>query len=139
MCNYDNCMDHGRNPYVVNVEKSAMQNTNFRTAIWTGCHLQMTVMSIPVCSEIGLELHEDTDQMIRVEEGMACVKMGCNRNQPGYQRDLRMGDVIFVPAGTWHNVMNTGRCPLKLSTVYAPPHHPVGTVHRTKADAQRAY
>lgn len=139
MCNYFNYMDYGPNAYVVNVEKMAMQNVNFRTAIWTGCHLQMTLMSIPVCSEIGLEIHNDTDQMIRVEEGMACVKMGCNRNQLGYQQDLGMGDVIFVPAGTWHNVINTGRCPLKLSTVYAPPHHQAGTVHRTKADAQREY
>lgn len=135
MCNNKN-KDYGPNPYVINVEDAAMKNTNFRTALWTGCHLQMTLMSIPVCSDIGLEVHEDTDQVIRVEEGMGCVNMGCNRNRLGYEQSLRMGDVVFVPAGTWHNIINTGNCPLKLSTVYAPPHHPAGTMHRTKEDAK---
>ena len=138
MCNNKN-LDHGPNPCVINVEETAKQNMNFRTAIWTGCHLQMTVMCISECSDIGLEIHEDTDQIIRVEEGMACVEMGCNRNRLGHQYNLCVGDVVFVPAGTWHNIINTGNCALKLSTVYAPPHHPAGTVHRTKEDAQRAY
>ena len=132
-------IDYGPNPYVINVKDAAMKNSNFRTALWTGCCLQMTLMSIPVCSDIGLEVHEDTDQVIRVEEGMGCVKMGCNRNCLGYEQRLQVGDVVFVPVGTWHNIINTGNCPLKLSTIYAPPHHPAGTVHRTKEDAQRAY
>lgn len=59
--------DPGPNPYVINIEQTATQNQNFRTAVWTGCHLQMTVMCIPPCSEIGLEIHGDTDQLIRVE------------------------------------------------------------------------
>ena len=138
MCNNKN-IDYGPNPYVINVKNAAMKNTNFRTALWTGCHMQMTLMSIPVCSDIGLEVHEDTDQVIRVEEGMGCVKMGYNRNCLGYEQRLQVGDVVFVPVGTWHNIINTGNCPLKLSTIYAPPHHPAGTVHRTKEDAQRAY
>ena len=88
-------MDHGPDPYVVNVANAAMYNSNFRTAIWTGRHAQMTLMSIPVCSDIGLEIHEDTDQIIRIEEGMALVKMGCNRNQLDFQQNVCKGEVIL--------------------------------------------
>lgn len=137
MNNCRNHMDYGPNPYVINVENAAMQNSNFRTAIWTGCHLQMTLMCIPVCEDIGLEIHEGADQIIRIEEGMALVKMGCNKECLNYQQNVCKGDVIFVPADTWHNIMNTGRTPLKVSAVYAPPHHPVGTVHCTKVDAEK--
>ena len=92
-------------------------------------------MSIPTCGEIGVEIHPDTDQFIRVEGGQALVRMGACREKLNFQRSLSMGDAIFVPAGTWHNILNNGNCPLKLSSIYAPPHHPKGTVHRTKADA----
>lgn len=136
---YRSKVDYGPEPYVANIAEKAAQNSNFRTTIWTGCHLQMTLMSIPVCAYIGLEIHEDTDQMIRIEEGMALVRMGCNRSCLDYQQNVCKGDVIFVPAGMWHNVMNTGQMPLKVSAVYAPPHHKAGTVHRTKADAEMEY
>lgn len=128
-------MDYGPNPYVVNVANAAMCNSNFRSAIWTGRYAQMTLMCIPVCSEIGMEVHNDTDQIIRIEEGNAQVKMGCSRNLTDCQENLCKGDAVFVPAGIWHNIINVGRVPLKVSTIYAPPHHPAGTVHRTRADA----
>lgn len=121
-------------PYVENVLQRAVRNTNYRTEIWTGCYAQMTLMCIPVCSDIGLEIHEDTDQLIRIEQGMGLVKMGGCKEWPDFQRKVCKGDVIFVPAGTWHNVINIARVPLKVSAVYAPPHHPVGTVHRTKEE-----
>ena len=121
-------------PYVENVLQRAVRNTNYRTEIWTGCYAQMTLMCIPVCSDIGLEIHEDTDQLIRIEQGMGLVKMGSCKERPDFQRKVCKGDVIFVPAGTWHNVINIARVPLKVSAIYAPPHHPVGTVHRTKED-----
>lgn len=127
--------DYGPNPYVGNIAKEAVQNKNFRTTIWTGCYAQMTLMCIPTCSDIGLEIHEGTDQIIRIEEGTAMVKVGYNRNRMDHCWNVGSGDVIFVPAGTWHNVINTGDCALKVSAVYAPPHHPSGTIHRTKADA----
>ena len=130
--------DKGAEPYVENMELVAAYNTNFRTAIWTGCHLQMTLMSIPACGEIGQEIHQDTDQYIRVEQGYAVVSMGANKNRMDVVQNMRRGDAVFVPAGTWHNIVNAGRMPLNLSSIYAPPHHPKGTVHRTKEDAERA-
>lgn len=129
--------DPGPNPYVINIEQTAMQNPNFRTAVWTGCHLQMTVMCIQPCGEIGFEIHPDTDQLIRVEQGTAAVKIGECKNQPDFQQNMCKGDAVFIPAGTWHNIVNTGRKVLKVSSVYAPPNHRRGTVHPTKADAER--
>lgn len=136
MCNnyYGMQTDYGPNPYVGNIAREAVRNKNFRTAIWTGCYAQMTLMCIPVGSDIGLEIHEDTDQIIRIEQGTAMVKMGCDKHQLNHCWNVCMGDVIFVPACTWHNVINTGNMPLKVSVVYAPPHHPKGTIHCTKAD-----
>ena len=129
--------DYGPYPYAVNVERLAMENRNFRTAVWTGCHMQMTVMMIPMCGEIGLEVHPETDQFIRVEQGRAVVQMGECKERVEFQQNLCKGDAVFIPAGMWHNVLNTGRQPLRLSTIYAPSQHPRGTVHRTKADAEK--
>lgn len=129
--------DHGPNPYVTNIEETAIQNQNFRTAVWTGCHLQMTVMSIPPCGEIGREVHSNTDQLIRVEQGTAVVKIGECANHPDFQQNMCQGDAVFIPAGTWHNIVNIGRNALKVSSVYAPPNHRRGTVHCTKEDAER--
>lgn len=127
--------DHGPEPFAANIMGAARQNQNFRTAFWTGDCLQMTLMSIPVGCDIGLELHPETDQFIRVEHGRAFVCMGACKEKLDFQCRLNTGDGVFVPAGAWHNICNTGDCPLKLSSIYAPPHHPKGTVHRTKADA----
>lgn len=126
-------------PYAANVFQMAVQNTNYRTEIWTGCYAQMTLMCIPACSDIGLEVHKDTDQLIRIEQGTALAKMGNCKDHLDFQKQICKGDTVFVPAGTWHNVFNIGRMPLKLSVVYAPPHHPAGTVHRTKEEAENAY
>ncbi|MDD4593321.1 MAG: cupin domain-containing protein [Parabacteroides sp.] len=92
-------------------------------------------MCIPPCGEIGLEVHPQTDQFLRLEEGKGIVKMGSRKEHLDFQRQVCRDDAIFVPAGTWHNVINTGRTPLKLYSIYAPPHHPHGTIHRTKAEA----
>lgn len=129
-------MDYGGKPYVENIEKMGLTNTNFRTAIWTGSHMQMTLMCIPPCGDIGLEVHPNTDQFIRVEQGKALVKMGPCQKQLNFSQMMYKGDAVFIPAGAWHNVMNVETRPLKVSVIYAPSHHPKGTVHRTKQDAQ---
>lgn len=129
--------DPGAVPLTINIGQKSRQNQNFRTVLWTGNHLQLTVMCIPFRGEIGLELHPDTDQLIRVEEGQATVRMGKRQDQMTFRRCLGVGDAVLIPCGTWHNIVNTGNRMLKLSSVYAPPQHPRGTVHRTKADAQR--
>lgn len=129
--------DHGSDSFVVNIPCAARHNQNFRSALWTGQHMQMTLMCIPVCGDIGLEMHPKTDQFIRVESGEALVRMeSCRENLDGYRR-LSAGDGVFVPCGTWHNILNTGNCPLMLSSIYAPPQHTKGTVHHTKADAEK--
>ena len=130
--------DQGNHPYVVDIEEAAEQNRRFRTALWTGRHLQVVLMSLRSGEDIGLEIHRHTDQFLRIEEGHGLVQMGRERNNLNFQRNIREDDAIMVPAGTWHNIINTGRKPLKLYTIYAPPHHPHGTVHRTKAEAKAA-
>lgn len=130
--------DYGPNPFVVNIEAVTKQNNNFRIALWTGSHLQLTLMSINVNEDIGLEIHPDTDQFLRIEQGHGMVKMGPSKDKLNFQRTFNENDVILVPAGTWHNVINTGHIPLKLYSIYAPPHHPFGTVHETKAAAMAA-
>ena len=128
--------DYGPKPFTANIPCALRQDQNFRRAFWTGCRLQMTLMTIPACGEIGVEMHPDTDQFIRVEEGQAQVCMGAFRERLDTTCRLVSGDALFVPGGTWHNVRNTVACPLKLTSIYAPPEHPRGTVHRMKADAE---
>jgi mannose-6-phosphate isomerase-like protein (cupin superfamily) len=130
--------DLGPKPYVVDVEQVTTANDTFRTAAWTGEHLQMTLMSIPVGGEIGLELHEGTDQFLRVEAGQARVQMGKAKDDLSYDKQVEADWAIFVPTGWWHNVTNTGDEPLKVYSIYAPSHHPHGTVQQTKADADAA-
>lgn len=124
--------DYGPEPYVVNIEEAANQNYNYRLALWTGTHLQLTLMSINAREDIGLEMHPDVDQFIRIEEGKGLVVMGNSRNNLWFQRNVSAGYVILIPAGTWHNLINMGCTPLKLYSIYAPPKHPHGTVEPTK-------
>ena len=97
----------------------------------------MTLMEIPVHGDIGVEMHPETDQVVRVEEGRALVCMGCTSDELGFRCCLFAGEAVFIPGGIWHNILNAGSCPLKLSSCYAPPQHPHGTIHRTKADGTR--
>lgn len=130
--------DYGPQPLVFNIEKATTQNRTFRTAMWTGTHLQVTLMSINVGEDIGAEIHPELDQFLRIEQGQGLVQMGYTRDNMNLQARVSDDDAIIVPAGTWHNLINTGRVPLKLYSIYAPPQHPHGTVHRTKADAMAA-
>ena len=127
--------DHGPQATVLDLESSTLANTNFRAAIWTGCHLQVTLMSIPIDSEAGLEIHPNIDQFLRVEAGRAKVLMGTSRDDLTFESDTEENCAILVPAGMWHNIINTGGEPLKLYSIYAPPNHRHGTVHATIQDA----
>ncbi len=137
---YNNCEqcinlgDYGPQPYVVNIQEAANQNYNFRLALWTGTHLQLTLMNIHAQGDIGLESHQGIDQFLRIEEGQGLVLMGDSRDNLWFQRMVYPGCVIFVPACTWHNIINTGCTPLKLYSIYAPPEHPHGTIHKNKED-----
>ncbi len=130
--------DYGSEPFVINIDQATKQNNTFRTTLWTGNHLQLTLMSINVGEDIGLENHPNLDQFLRVEQGQGLVKMGYSKENLNFQRRVTDGYAIIIPAGTWHNLINTGNRPLKLYSIYAPPQHPKGTVHRTKADAMAA-
>ena len=128
----------GKKPYVVDIEELTTENSNFRTAEWTGEFLQMTTMSIEVGGEVGLEIHKDTDQFLRIESGKAKVLMGKTKENLNFETEAKDDDAIFVPSGYWHNILNSGDEPLKLYSIYAPPHHPAGTVHETYEIAMKA-
>lgn len=133
-----NMEDFGPQPFVADIEKVTLCNPNFRTALWTGEHLQVTLMHIPVGGEIGLEIHPHLDQFLRIEKGMGLVKMGQSMQSLDYQKEVLEGYAVLIPASTWHNLINTGSEPIKLYSIYAPPQHPHGTVHKTKAEADAA-
>lgn len=118
--------------YATDIKKLTEENTNFRTVLHTGQHSQIVAMSIPVGGDIGEETHEDTDQMLFFVDGEGEAILS------GETRKVEEHDVVFVPAGTTHNFKNVGDEDLKLFTVYAPPEHPDGTVHKTKAEAEAA-
>jgi mannose-6-phosphate isomerase-like protein (cupin superfamily) len=114
------------------IEDAARANDDFRRVLYTGPHAQLVVMSIPPGGEIGEETHDDVDQMLTFVAG------GGEAILDGQATEVGPEDLVFVPAGTLHNVRNAGTADLKLYTVYAPPEHPDGTVHRTKAEADAA-
>lgn len=116
--------------YINNIEKETLENNNFRTVLFTSKFMQLVVMSIPVKGDICMEIHQ-IDQLIRVEKGNAKSILN------GVERNLTDGDVVIIPAGTEHNIENTGDEDLKLYTVYATPNHKRGTIHKTKEDAEK--
>ena len=127
--------DYGGEAFVFNIDHAANMNEAFRRTLWTGRDLQLTLMSIPPCGEIGVEMHSDVDQFIRVVSGRAKVYFGNCQKSLEERACVDSRDAIIIPAGTWHNVVNASSHPLKLYSVYAPPQHPFGTVHQTREDA----
>jgi mannose-6-phosphate isomerase-like protein (cupin superfamily) len=117
--------------YHIDIEKKSLENNHFREVLFTGPHSQLVVMALQVGEEIGQETHPDTDQFIRVESGEGKAILD------GQEYELADGSALVIPAGAEHNVINTSSTePLKLYTVYTPPEHPDGTVHKTKAEAE---
>jgi mannose-6-phosphate isomerase-like protein (cupin superfamily) len=124
--------------WAADIEELTEDNTNFRKVIWTGAHSELTLMSIEPGDEIGLEVHPDHDQFLRIEGGKAQVRAGASKDNLTETIDVEEDWAFIVPAGTWHNVINTGDAPLRLYTVYSPANHEPGTVHVTKAEADAA-
>ena len=120
------------------IEAATLANETFRTVLFTGKHTQLTVMHLQAGEEIGLEVHGEIDQFIRVESGLARVTMGSTKTTVEETHELEDDWAVIIPAGVWHNVINVGDGPLKLYSLYSPPEHPDGTVHPTKADADAA-
>jgi mannose-6-phosphate isomerase-like protein (cupin superfamily) len=110
----------------------AEQSADFRRVLWTGRHTQLVIMTLPVGGEIGDEVHGDTDQILTFVSGTGEARVGPDA------RKVTQGDLVVVPAGTQHNVVNTGPIPLVLYTVYGPPEHAEGAVHATKEEAEEA-
>lgn len=119
--------------YVDDIEARTVENTDFRRVLYTGRNLQLVLMSLRAGEEIGEEVHHDRDQFFRVEAGKGEVSID------GRRKAIESEMAIVVPAGARHNVRNTGREDLKVYTIYAPPEHVDGTVHRTKAEADAAH
>ena len=128
--------DHGKQPVVENIEGMTLENDNFRTTIWTGDKLQVTLMTIQPGDDIGLEIHHGIEQFLRIEQGEGLCQMGPSEDKLNFEREVKADDIIIVPADTWHNVTNKGDEPIKLYSIYAGPDHEPGTVHKTHEDAE---
>lgn len=121
--------------WIGDIEQATLDNTTFRTVLFTGGHTQLTVMSIEQGDDIGRELHPEHDQFIRIGRGTARVELSTSEDSVDETHDVEADWAVIVPAGVWHNVVNTGDGELKVYSLYSPPEHPDGTVHPTKADA----
>lgn len=118
--------------YHVNIEKKSVENKFFREVLFTGPNSQLVVMSLMPGEDIGMETHDGVDQFIRIEAGKGTAVLD------GVEHELEDGSAVVIPAGTEHNIINGSKKePLKLYTVYSPPNHPHGTIHKDKAEAER--
>jgi mannose-6-phosphate isomerase-like protein (cupin superfamily) len=133
--------EHEEDPmtgWVGNMEETTLANSTFRTVVFTGTTMQLTVMRLGPGEEIGWEMHDHLDQFIRIEQGTARITMGPSRDEVAETHGVEADWAVIVPGGTWHNVTNVGDGELRLYSIYAPPEHPDGAVHRTKAEADAA-
>lgn len=120
--------------WTADIEKLTVENTNFRTVVYTGEHAQLTLMSLKVGEDIGWEAHNNLDQFLRLEQGTARLDLGSTEDKVEESQEIAADWALIIPAGTWHNVVNTGEDEVKLYSLYSPPEHAPGTVHVTKAD-----
>ena len=134
--NADRIKDVGPNPHFFDIESATKDNPNYRSVAWSGRYLQVTLMSIPVGGDIGLEAHPETDQFLRLDAGTGRVQMGATKDNLTHTKEVSDGWCVLVPAGTWHNITNTGDGPMQIHAIYAPAHHKPDKVHTTNADAE---
>lgn len=120
------------NGYVANIEEKTLANSFFRQVLFTAKYSQLVLMALQPGEEIGTEVHEEHDQFFRFESGIGKVVID------GVESVVKDGSAVVVPAGAQHNVINTGQELMKLYTIYSPPEHKDGTIHKTKAEAMQA-
>lgn len=118
--------------FVKDIESLTVKNKYFRHVLFTGKYAQLVVMSLKPGEDIGDEVHKTVDQFFRIESGQA--RFVFNEKEV---HNVKAGAGVLIPAGTWHNVINTGKKDLKLYTIYSPPNHPDGVIRKTKADAMK--
>ena len=128
--------DCGPRPYAFDIERATKENSNYRSVAWSGRYLQVTLMSIPVGGDIGLEAHPQTDQFLRLDAGSGLVQMGPAKDQLTFEKEVSDGWCVLVPSGTWHNITNIGTTPMQVYAIYAPSHHAPDKVHATAAAAE---
>ena len=129
-------VDIGPDPKSFDIELATNHNPDYRAVACSGRYLQVTLMSIPVGSDIGLEAHPETDQFLRLESGNGRVQMGDTKDHLTFDEKVSDGWCVLVPAGTWHNITNVGAAPMQLYAIYAPAHHTPGKVQSTAAIAK---
>ncbi|MGM0598140.1 MAG: cupin domain-containing protein [Myxococcota bacterium] len=127
--------DMGKKPWVLNIEKSTINNDEYRHVRWTGKNMQMVLMSLKPGELIDLELHPNIDQFIRIEKGKARVLMGKKKDKLDFDKTISDDWAILIPAGYWHKIENIGSSKLKVYTLYTPPSHEKGTLHKTYKEA----
>ncbi|MBB3899230.1 cupin domain-containing protein [Roseococcus suduntuyensis] len=128
--------DNGPKPQSFDIETATKENRDYRSVAWSGRYLQVTLMSIPVGGDIGLEAHPETDQFLRLDAGQGRVQMGPAKDDMPFEQDVSNGWCVLVPAGTWHNITNIGATPMQVYAIYAPAHHKPGKVQATSAVAE---
>ena len=134
--NTDGVRDIGPKPQAFDIERATKDNANYRLVAWSGRFLQVTLMSIPTGGDIGLEAHPETDQFLRLDAGNGRVQMGPAKDKLTFDKEVSDGWCVLVPAGTWHNITNTGATPMQVYAIYAPAHHAPGRVQVTAAVAK---
>ncbi|CAM2856541.1 cupin domain-containing protein [Erysipelothrix tonsillarum] len=125
--------DYGKHPSIFQIADLARQNDRYRTTLWTGEHVQVTLMSIPSGGgDVGLEIHDNEDQILFIVEGTGYVEMGYEKDNLTIQQEAHEGAMVIVPVNTWHNIKNAGDTTMKLFSIYSPVKHPFNTQQETK-------
>jgi mannose-6-phosphate isomerase-like protein (cupin superfamily) len=128
--------DIGPQPQSFDIERATTENSNYRSVAWSGRYLQLTLMSIPAGGDIGLEAHPQADQFLRLDAGHGLVQMGAAKDKLTFEKEVSDGWCVLVPAGTWHNITNTGTTPMQVYAIYAPALHAPDKVQATAAAAK---
>jgi len=127
--------DIGPQPQAFDLERATRENRHYRAVAWSGRYLQVTLMSIAVGRDIGLEMHPDTDQFLRLDAGRGRVQIGAAKDRLTFDEEVSDGWAVLIPAGSWHNVLNIGDEPMQIYAIYAPAHHKPGKIHQTSSEA----